>query len=288
MFIFTVILCSPFYSSEASAKVLWGGMELRKGQIGKVTIIQPTELYEMQANTKKVVRKLKKGEVYRVYSFSKERLYLGNKRYVNLDHRVKYEEAPREKRQALGVNIVKKTYGNAIDYPQVTGLISKTAENKINAVILKHVRASYQNYLWIKEDEELGFMFNMHYEVKYNENNLLSVLITDYEYTGGAHGNHVVESYNFNVLTGERLYLPDVAKSQSALNKIKNYVIADLTKRAKAGESFFVEWFPDIKMDKERLFYFTPNGIVIKFGLYEIAPYVSGTPEVKVPYSVFR
>lgn len=284
---FLFMFASPFYN-EALAKVLWDGMELKKGQIGKATIIKPTELYKLNGTTKKVVRKLNPGEVYRIYTFLPGKLGLGGGYFIDRDNRVKYQTPSKEKLQALGVKIIKRTYKDTFDYPQVTGLISKSAQDKINETLAKHVRASYNAYMELERTEQEHREYKMSYEVKYNENNLLSILIYDYMYTGGAHGMSTVTAYNFNVLTGQRLYLSDVAKSQSALNKIKKYAITDLTNRANRGEAIFTEELSGIEINSQRPFYFTANGIVIKFYEYEVAPYAAGMPEVKVPYSVFK
>jgi hypothetical protein len=300
-----VVVCFLFmfgssFHSAASAKVLWDGMELKKGQIGRATIIKTTELYKLNGTTKKVVRKLNPGEVYRIYTFLPGKLGLGGGYFIDRDNRVKYQTPSKEKLQALGVKIIKRTYRDIFDYPQVTGLISKSAQDKINETLAKHVRASYNAYLELEQMEQedrdsgdlpeymLDYEYDMSYEVKYNENNLLSILIYDYTYTGGVHGMSTVTAYNFNALTGQRLYLSDVAKSQSALNKIKKYVITDLTNRANRGEAIFKEQLSYVEINSKRPFYFSPNGIIIKFYQYEVAPYAAGMPEVKVPYSVFK
>jgi Deacetylase PdaC/Protein of unknown function (DUF3298) len=300
-----VVICFLFmfgssFHNVASAKVLWDGMELKKGQIGKATIIKTTELYKLNGTTKKVVRKLNPGEVYRIYTFLPGKLGLGGGYFIDRDNRVKYQTPSKEKLQALGVKIIKRTYRDIFDYPQVTGLISKSAQDKINETLAKHVRASYNAYLELEQMEQedrdsgdlpeymLDYEYDMSYEVKYNENNLLSILIYDYTYTGGVHGMSTVTAYNFNALTGQRLYLSDVAKSQSALNKIKKYVITDLTNRANRGEAIFKEQLSYVEINSKRPFYFSPNGIIIKFYQYEVAPYAAGMPEVKVPYSVFK
>ena len=71
----------------------------------------------------------------------------------------------------------------------------------------------------------------MSYEVEFNENNLLSIVMNDDIYTGGAHGTTIVTSYNFNILTGQQLFVGDIAKNQTNLNKIKHFAINELSKR---------------------------------------------------------
>ncbi len=55
-------------------KVMWGKTELWKGQLGKVTIKEPTTLLKLLDNGKfEKVRDLKKGDEYRVYRYLEEK-----------------------------------------------------------------------------------------------------------------------------------------------------------------------------------------------------------------------
>jgi hypothetical protein len=49
--------------------VMWEGMELKSGQIGKVTITKKINLWKRESGTLKMVRVLKPGEVFRVYGY---------------------------------------------------------------------------------------------------------------------------------------------------------------------------------------------------------------------------
>lgn len=59
--------------AEASIKVMWGKTELKEGQIGKITIINSTELVKLESNASlSTVRMLKSGEEFRVYSYKSQ------------------------------------------------------------------------------------------------------------------------------------------------------------------------------------------------------------------------
>jgi len=54
-------------------KVMWGKTELRKGQLGKVTVVKETPLLKKTSNGRyEKIRNLKPGEEYRVYQYSKD------------------------------------------------------------------------------------------------------------------------------------------------------------------------------------------------------------------------
>jgi hypothetical protein len=76
--------------------VMWGKEELKKGQIGRITVLKPINLWKRdKANRLHLVRVLKPGEQYRVYTY--DNLYggqygLGGGYYVTkMPSRVKYE-----------------------------------------------------------------------------------------------------------------------------------------------------------------------------------------------------
>lgn len=85
----------------AATKVMWGKTELKLGQIGKVTILSKTELVSLNANgTTKVVRTLKAGEEFRVYSYKGNQggLYgVGGGGFVPKNNKVKYETPSKAK-----------------------------------------------------------------------------------------------------------------------------------------------------------------------------------------------
>ena len=71
-----ILITLPFAFGEStsaatSSKVMWDHMELKKGQIGRVTILKETPLLHIGKDSSVdggAVRALKPGEVYRVYS----------------------------------------------------------------------------------------------------------------------------------------------------------------------------------------------------------------------------
>jgi len=83
-------------------KVYWDGLLLKKGQIGRITIEKPINLWKKDANGKlSFVRILKPGEVYRVYGYDKEHFGqygVGAGHYVtNMKGYVKYETPSKAK-----------------------------------------------------------------------------------------------------------------------------------------------------------------------------------------------
>ncbi|MFO1444369.1 DUF3298 and DUF4163 domain-containing protein [Bacillus sp. Bva_UNVM-123] len=292
-----IIFLQPNPSAHAS--VMWGKTELKKGQIGKVTLLQNSQLWKLSEDNKSLVevRKLKQGEEYRVYTYKNQfgGLYgVGGGAFIKKSAAINYQTPAKSKLQTLGVKIVDSKYKDTFNYPQVEGLINNTAQKKINEVLQKHIASSYTNALELKKLEaEHGAPQNQYthevkYEIKYNQNNLLSILFFDYEYTGGAHGMTAATSYNFDANTGNEISLTKVVENNNAVTKVKKFAKIDLLNQGNKLGMTYVSDPASITINDNRPFYFYDKGIVLKFQQYEVAPYAAGMPEVIIPYSVFK
>ncbi len=105
--ILSLLIAAGIIGNEASAatKVMWGKTELKRGQIGKVTILSDTKLVKIEKNGSiSVIRTLKNGEEYRVYNYKNEHngLYgVGGASFVPKNPiEVKYE-TPSKRKLAL-------------------------------------------------------------------------------------------------------------------------------------------------------------------------------------------
>ncbi|WP_391207823.1 S8 family serine peptidase [Psychrobacillus sp. L4] len=70
-------------------KQIWKGLELNPGQIGKVTILKDTVIWQSIDKTTKLPRVLKKGEQYRVYRYVPGMYQISDQQYIVQDSNVK-------------------------------------------------------------------------------------------------------------------------------------------------------------------------------------------------------
>lgn len=113
------------------------------------------------------------------------------------------------------------------------------------------------------------------YKVTYNSDNILSILIEYYEYTGGAHGMTYKINFNYYIDTGDKINLSSLFKEGfNYKEKIDESIKESMSKHP---EIYFEDKFQGINDDTS--FYITKEGVVIYFPLYEIAPYSTGIPE---------
>ncbi|MEB4783524.1 DUF4163 domain-containing protein [Paenibacillus jamilae] len=167
-----------------------------------------------------------------------------------------------------------------IKYPQISGSqLNPEAQQAINNMLKKHAETVLAaGKKMVAEGEvtaERPYDFENDFAIAYNKDGILSVIMQDYSYTGGAHGMTARKGYTFSLADGKLLQLSDVLKANPNYKKFLN---ADLKKKIdalQAGEGF--EKFKELAADQN--FYVTNSGVTIVFDLYDYAPYAYGIPE---------
>jgi len=192
----------------------------------------------------------------------------------------------KEDYEALNVDMV---------FPLVQGIKDKRVEERINQTIQKDVLNFKE--MWQTESEkylqgakEEGWEIRKYeafsyYIVHYQKDDLLSLSVFYYRYTLGAHGHTLQRAYNFNLESGEEILLSDILKEKEGYVDIINQEIK--RKINLNPQEYFTEWSVFQSISEEQPFYLIEDGIVVYFGLYEIAPYAFGIRYFKIPYSLF-
>lgn len=181
--------------------------------------------------------------------------------------------------------------------PKISGMADKELQNKLNRTFRNKIISFSDNLATMaqrySEDSQeydlpiYPYQASTDYQVHYNKNNLLSLTITYYEYTGGAHGNYVKEAFNINLRTGKKFSLADLLGKNNSYQKTINKEIQEEIKEHQ--ELYFADDVQNLKaLSKDSNFYLQDNDLVIYFQIYEIAPYSTGTPEFKIPLKLFE
>lgn len=102
LMLIVVLIALPLFTRTVSAKILWDGAELVQGQIGRVTVIKPINLWKRKGETFIFVKVLNPGEKYRVYGYdaAKKQYRVGGSYYItNIKDHVLYETPSKQKLQ---------------------------------------------------------------------------------------------------------------------------------------------------------------------------------------------
>ena len=181
--------------------------------------------------------------------------------------------------------------------PVIEGMEDKQVEKKINQLIQEYA-FNFKEELQIGSEEYLRdakkegwrigkYQAFSYYIFHYQSKNILSVSVFYYRYTLGAHGHTLQKAYNLDLQNGKIISLPVLLKDMEDYKEIINQKIKKqikLNPEKYFDEKIFGKIFQTISNDQP--FYIIEDGIVIFFGLYEIAPYSSGIRYFKIPLSL--
>lgn len=185
----------------------------------------------------------------------------------------------------------------------VVELDNKQAENRINNTLQQQATNFIRNAVTVLYPEAVKsfvesatntYPFNPYgtilaYEKRYNQNCHLSLSRDNYTYTGGAHGTTLRMADTFNLNTGQTVPLSSYFERGSNYRQlVLQEVLRQADERNAKNPGLFFEDYRDLIVQtfNEESYYLTPKGIVIYFGQYDIAPYVTGIVEFVIPYSL--
>lgn len=219
-------------------------------------------------------------------------LYTAYPQYLLINSEIQFQNKIEigEKLITKNLNYIKED----IKIPQLEG---KNDEKKINLInntiindILPRVEAAEKiskEYFDVPGQEKPIFPYeiNSKYELTNNSKYIISLYNDYYEFLGGAHGITIRTSYTIDKEKLKLLSLKDLFISgydyKDIINKeIKNQI-------AKESEIYFDSGNVFKGIDENQGFYIEDNDLVIYYQLYEIAPYVAGIREFKIPLKLF-
>jgi hypothetical protein len=181
-----------------------------------------------------------------------------------------------------------------ITIPVIQGFEDKQIEEEINQNIQEdilnfkyRIQTESEDYLQSaksKGEEIRKYIATTYYIVHCKTKDLLSLSVFYYCYTGGAHGCTVQEAYNLNLVNGEEISLQEVLKEKKDYVKVIN---REIKRQIQLNPEAYFDDAVFHSISQEQPFYLIEDGIVIYFGLYEIAPYSSGIRYFKIPFALF-
>ena len=126
------------------------------------------------------------------------------------------------------------------------------------------------------------YVYTSRFHPTRNDQDWLSFTTSVYQYRGGAHGLTVMRGWNFHMPSGQQLQFSQLFPADSGYRTI----IAEFIDRAiqENSEDYFQPYFTENQLGTNQDYYLTSHGLVIFFGLYELAPYAVGIPEFFIPY----
>ena len=179
-----------------------------------------------------------------------------------------------------------------IEYPQINGIENDTIETKINSFLEEEFKQSIPWYEEILSDSaeyqdypyELGYSFETGFQVQFNSQKFISIVLNHYQFTGGAHGNYFALGYNISTDEAKVLTLKDIIREDSfeLLTYECEQAILETYEANSLIEAGTFE--NELVIPEDQDFYITPTALVIQFDPYEIGPYAMGEIVAEIPF----
>lgn len=184
-----------------------------------------------------------------------------------------------------------------LSIPQIAGLKDKEIQDSINKGFekkaLQFKEETFANLdEYVKEAKKEGWPIRTYaavsnYRVTYSKNDLLSLYIDYYSYTGGAHGFTDRVHSNIDLTTGKELQLKDLFKTGVDYKGILNQEIK--RQMQLDPEKYFPEALTEWQgISEDQPYYIEDGNLVVYFPLYEIAPYACGIPQFEIPLTTLQ
>lgn len=182
-----------------------------------------------------------------------------------------------------------------IEFPQIRGNERFNMYNYNNAVKLQQLceKELYEQAKKVYDyNQENGYplmIFEIikEYVVTYNYNNIISIYSDEYIFEGGAHGNTLRYSQNWNLQQGRMIELSEFYKRNpnyvsEILKEINNQIKDNIQK----GNNIYFEdpCCLTSAMFRVENYYLHGEFIAIFYQQYDIAPYSSGIQVFYMPY----
>ncbi|WP_027409239.1 DUF5050 domain-containing protein [Anoxybacteroides tepidamans] len=157
------------FSPAAEAKVMWGSIELKQGQTGRLTVLKETTLWRRDNGQLVAIRKLKPNEQYGVYGYDKQyggQYNLGGNAWVAKNANIRYETPSKQKQMEAAK--AKKLYDaivasllNLDDSVNVARYSSKASDvfDTYVQVLHEHPEIFYSRYAYYYSDGTLEYEY---------------------------------------------------------------------------------------------------------------------------------
>lgn len=194
-------------------------------------------------------------------------------------------------------NLVEVNIPKALGNPEITNSINF----EIETLVIDALTIGAQSNIQVKTIEASIIAFNQEYEtfktvfpessqiwgaqidgeVLFKSSEIISISITSYVNTGGAHGILNISFLNFNSLTGKQIANKDL--------------FTDIDGFKAVAETYFQKAIKenDVVFDQNKFelptnIGYTDDGLVLLYNTYEIAPYSTGIIEFTIPFKAIE
>jgi len=211
--------------------------------------------------------------------------------------RINLPDVPKEERPAAKIEILliypeksrNPALNTAIDHTITGFMLNDSSSISDPELMIENItfdyftsyRKAYDGVPDLEQSASFNWLKKLDMEVIYNENNLLSLRLDKFGYTGGAHGANIVMYRVFNLQTGKPVELEDlfIEGYQEELTRILEKKLRRLN-GITPDENLYESGFLIDSLSFTRNFFVNNDGIGFYYNVYEIAAYATGSTEL--------
>ena len=177
------------------------------------------------------------------------------------------------------------------------------AQTGFNNIVYTHVHKTLQEFFALlptaaesiqaqKDGRNVHYDCCIKYHLYYATDTLISIRLYTFMYTGGAHGTHDYTSITYDLKTGQKLELADIFMPKyNFLDTLSTYCATELKKRNNKEQFSTDTYITKGTAPKPKNYVtwnYTPEGLLITYNVYQVAPYCAGAQEVIIPYNIIK
>jgi Protein of unknown function (DUF3298). len=206
---------------------------------------------------------------------------------INFTFPIQYKDP--EVLKAIQNIFVKGYFGDIYDQKTPQEAVKFYKEEYLNNY--KNLENNYEEELQFRGLEEddnpayFSYYENSSNSIVFNKANILTFTVDYNDYTGGAHGSHILSAFVIDLESGVLLTEEDIFYENS-IDKISQLLLFKIMKENEVDSIKDLEYLGyDINaIIPNNNFVADEKGLTYYFNQYEIAPYVLGTIKVFLPY----
>lgn len=190
----------------------------------------------------------------------------------------------------------------SFQYPVISGMVNEDAQDKINEAFMQNAKdfldiwEKQMSNVKTKEAGQHKYVYMTKFRAETPFNHIFSAIFEIMHSTGGPHPNMSLFSMNYNLNTGERLYLKDLfAPKEEFIYTVSDFCIEALTHTYNfktlgvgGGDIVWITNGASAKESNYRVFMIKKDGLEVVFSPNQVAPASEGTPEILVPYNTLK
>jgi uncharacterized protein YecT (DUF1311 family) len=177
----------------------------------------------------------------------------------------------------------------SVSYPQglseaADAAVQRTAQAVFDETVASYEKAAAEYAAEASDNARTapGWESTTGYTLFQPSTRCVSVLFSTYEFSGGAHPNHLLSARTYDLTTGRELTLKDLFPQKLPVDALARSIVASVLQQKKARDAVIGDEKNNVDLSMDRIL-LTPAGMRIVYAPYEMGSYAEGEYAVDIP-----